>query len=38
MKINDSVITCGEVIDVLARLYYDALEAVSNDSINKKNI
>ena len=36
MKVNDSIIRCGEVIYTVATLYYDMLETVSNDSLDKK--
>ena len=36
MKVNDSIIRCGEVIYTVATLYYDMLETVSNDSVDKK--
>ena len=36
MKVNDSIIRCGEVIYTVATLYNNMLETVSNDSVDEK--
>ena len=40
MKIflEDSVVTCDEIIDALSKLYVDMTEIVSINSNNKKNM